>query len=452
MLSTPNWRPWPRMDAAARTHVGKVRTNNEDALLCKAEAGLFAVVDGMGGQESGEVAAAIAIATIARVAEQTGPSETLLARALVEARERVLAEGVKNPHHGNMGAVATAVRFEDNGRFIGVAHVGDTRLYRVDRRGVRVLTTDHVQAMPDQPHRQAVARDLGRKQMQDGWVESGRYAVGAGDLLILCSDGLHGPVEPKELETTLIAIHQRQVDADSAAQKLVALALARGGPDNVTVIVIRVGRFRRGRSVPRLTAALAIPLLLLMVGLASGTGVWGGLEKLSPAMPLLVDQDVVLKATEPTTLESGARTTVAAGRMLDIRGADLAGPNWTLHLEQGAHARVDRAVVRIDGELRIELEPGADLTFVDSRIRAGSLVLVASTPATAGASSAPPTVSFLGVISEIGGLSIEGQMTPTVNAVFGTGLEPLLAYPPEPPELGPPEPGPPEPAPPQPAP
>ena len=437
MLSTPNWRPWPRMDAAARTHAGKVRTNNEDALLCKPEAGLFAVVDGMGGEESGEVAAAIAVATIAQVAEQTGPSETLLARAFVEARERVLAEGVKNPLHGNMGAVATAVRFEDNGRFIGVAHVGDTRLYRVDRRGVRALTNDHVQTMPDQPHRQAVARDLGRKQMQDGWVESSRYAVGAGDLLILCSDGLYGPVEPKELEATLIAIHQRKMDSDSAAQKLVALALARGGPDNVTVIVIRVGRFRRGGRVPRLTAALAVPLLLLLIGLASVTGVWGGLGKRNPAMPLLVDRDVVLKATDTTTLSPGTRTNVAAGRMLDIRGADLVGPAWTLHLEQGAHARIDRSVVRIDGELRVELEQGADLTFVDTRINAGSLVLAAVTPGTTGPGGATPAVSFLGVISQIGGLSIEGQLTPTVNAVYGTGLEPLLAYPPTAPELAP---------------
>ncbi len=437
MLSTPNWRPWPRMDAAARTHAGKVRANNEDALLCKPEAGLFAVVDGMGGEESGEVAAAIAIATLAQVADQTGPSETLLARAFSEARERVLAEGVKNPLHGNMGAVATAVRFEDNGRFIGVAHVGDTRLYRVDKRGVRVLTTDHVQAMPDQPNRQAVARDLGRKQMQDGWVESSRYAVGMGDLLVLCSDGLYGPVEPKELESTLIAIQQRKMDADSAAQKLVALALARGGPDNVTVVVIRVGRFRRGRRVPRLTLAVAIPVLLLLIGLASVTGVWGGLDGLGRhpnVLPLAVDRDVVLKVTDATALGAGARTEVKPGVMFDVRGADLSGPAWTLHLDKGAHARIDRAVLRIDGDLHVELDDGSDVTFVDSRIQAGSLTITATGPR-------PPQVSFLGIIGTVGALSIDGQITPTVNAVYGTGFDPLAAYP-APPSGPPPGPNP----------
>lgn len=426
MLSTPNWRPWPRMDAAARTHAGKVRTNNEDALLCKAEAGVFAVVDGMGGEESGEVAAAITVATLAQVAEQTGPSETLLARAFHQARERILAEGAKNPLHGSMGAVATALRLEDSGRFIGVAHVGDTRLYRIDRRGVRILTTDHVQPIPDQPGRQAVARDLGRKQMEEGWVDSARHAVAYGDLLVLCSDGLHGPVEPKELESTLIAIHARKVDADSAAQKLVALALARGAPDNVTVVVIRVGRFRRGPRVPRLTVAVAIPLLLGMLALVSGVGLWGGLNgTLGPralALPVRVERDVTWKNTDPTVLTAGSRTEVAAGKLLDIRGANLAGPAWTLHLGPGAHARIDRAVVRIDGAFRIELEEGADVTLVDSRIEAGSFVL--SGPAVP--AGPPPRVSLLGLITTFGALSIEGKITPTLNATYGVGLEPLL--------------------------
>jgi protein phosphatase len=373
------------------------------------------------------VAAAIAVATIAQVAEQTGPSETLLARAFMEARERVLAEGVKNPLHGNMGAVATALRFEDNGRFIGVAHVGDTRLYRVDKRGVRALTTDHVQPLPDQPHRQAVARDLGRKQMQEGWVESSRYAVGMGDLLVLCSDGLYGPVEPTELETTLVAIHQRKMDADSAAQKLVALALARGGPDNVTVIVIRVGRFRRGRRVPRLTAALAMPVLLLLIGLASVTGIWGGLRKRPTTVPRLVDKDLTLKTAEATTLGPGAKTTIGAGRMLDIRGAEIHGASWTIHLEKGAHLRTDRVALGIDGDLRVELEPGADASFVDTHLVAGTLTLV-RLPGSQ--DDAPPRVSLLRVISQVGSLSVEGQLTPSAVEVYGAGLEPLSPAPP----------------------
>lgn len=431
MLSTPNWRPWRRMDAAARTHAGKVRTNNEDALLCKPEEGLFAVVDGMGGEESGEVAAAIAVATLASLVGQKGPSELLLTRAMTEARERILADGAKNPLRSSMGAVATALRFEDNGRHVGVAHVGDTRLYRVDRRGVRVLTTDHVQALPDQPTRQAVARDLGRKQMADGWVETGRFAVARGDLLVLCSDGLHGPVEPKELEAALVAIHARRVDADSAAQKLVALALARGGPDNVTVIVIRVGRFRRGPRVPRLTMALAIPVLVSLVALAMVTGIFGGsvvLGHRAPSLPNSVERDTFVKQTDPVVFAAGERTSVAEGRLLDIRGADLSGPAWTLHVAKGGHVRIDRSVVRITGVLRIELEDGADVTAVDSRIEAGSLSLVG--PVTA---STTPRVNLLGLITTIGSTAVEGQVKTNLSATYGSGLEVLTPAPPPPP-------------------
>lgn len=449
MLSTPNFpRPWRRIDAAARTHVGKVRANNEDALLCKPDAGVFAVIDGMGGEESGEVAAAIAVATLASVAANDGPaglpSETLLARALSEARDRILADGAQTPAHANMGAVATALRFEDNGRFIGVAHVGDTRLYRVDRRGVKVLTTDHVQPMPDNPERQAVARDLGRKQMPDGWVETGRHAVSPGDLLILCSDGLHGPVEAKELDATLVALHARKVDADTAAQKLVALALARGGPDNVTVVVIRVGRFRRGRRVPRLNMALAMPVLALLVTLAIAVGLWGdGKAKRAALLPVSVQRDTVFKNTDPLDIPLGTHTEVAPGRLLDVRGAQLTGADWTVHLGAGSHLRIDRSVVTLSGLLRVELEPGAEMTMVNSRVAASTLTLSGPNPPSAIAAR----IGLIGVVGHVGSVTREGELVVEATEVYGDGLISFLPEPtPEPvPELAPETPQPVEP-------
>ena len=445
MLSTPNFpRPWRRLDAAARTHVGKVRANNEDALLCKPEAGVFAVIDGMGGEESGEVAAAIAVATLANVAANDGPagqpSETLLARALSEARDRILADGARTPAHANMGAVATALRVEDNGRFIGVAHVGDTRLYRVDRRGVKVLTTDHVQPLPDNPERQAVARDLGRKQMPEGWVETGRHAVSPGDLLVLCSDGLHGPVEAKELEAALLSLHSRKVDADSAAQKLVALALARGGPDNVTVVVVRVGRFRRGRRVPRLNMALAMPVLALLVTLAIAVGLWGnGQAKRAAMLPVAVMRDTVFKNTDPIDIPLGTRTEIAEGRLLDVRGAQLTGVDWTLHLGAGSHLRIDRSVLTLSGLLRVELEPGAEMTLVNSRVAASTLTLSGPVPP----SETAAHIGLIGVVGHVGSVTREGSLVVEASEVYGDGLISFLPEPaPEPAHEPAPEPAP----------
>ena len=94
------------LDGAARTHPGKQRTTNEDALVCRPAAGLFAVVDGMGGEEAGEVAAAIAVAAIAEVPDLADlAGETVLSQAFHTARERILAEADSDPTKEGMGAV-----------------------------------------------------------------------------------------------------------------------------------------------------------------------------------------------------------------------------------------------------------------------------------------------------------------------------------------------------------
>jgi protein phosphatase len=168
------------IEAAARTHAGRVRTTNEDAWVSRPAAGLFAVVDGMGGEACGEVAAAIAVQALAEVPDLPGlAGETILAQAFTAARERILAAADEDPEKEGMGAVATAVRFDDGGGELSVAHVGDSRAYLVGVAGVRVLTHDHLAEGRPGTKRQ-VARDLGRRDLRGEWVETSRVRVAAG--------------------------------------------------------------------------------------------------------------------------------------------------------------------------------------------------------------------------------------------------------------------------------
>lgn len=359
------------LNAAARTHAGRVRPQNEDALVCRPEQGLFAVVDGMGGEAAGEVAAAIAAAAIAAVPdERRRPSETVLVEALRRAREQILAEQRARPEHGSMGAVATALRFEDDGRTVGVAHVGDTRLYLVSEGRARQLTEDHLAAGVG---KRPVARDLGRRELPDPWVATGRYRVRRGDLLVLCTDGLYDPVGDDALAGELVRHWQERTDADAVAAKLVALALARGGPDNVTVVAVRVGPFRRGRS-RRLGLLTSLGLFAVLLGLAAGVAAYrrgSGAETL----PARVTGVRELARVDRYALAPGAALEVAPGAALTLRGAALDGVDWTVRLGEGAVLTLDRSVVTLRSGWTVELGPGAELFVRDTRLEAGAVTV-----------------------------------------------------------------------------
>ncbi|MFZ5480572.1 MAG: PP2C family protein-serine/threonine phosphatase [Myxococcota bacterium] len=357
------------IDASARTHAGRVRAVNEDAAVCRPEHGLFAVIDGMGGEEAGEVAAAIAAAAIAEIPnERRLPSETVLAAAFREARRRILAHGDAEPQHRGMGAVATAVRFEDNGRAVGVAHVGDTRAWIVGPKGIRRLTRDHVADMGGP--KPAVARDLGRRELPDDWIDTGRHAIARGELLVLATDGLTDAVGEDETLAEIERLWRDKAHADAITARLVALALARGGPDNVTVVAARAGRFHRGRMTRRLGFAVSVALFLVMAGLAAVSLLRPAPVSQPAEVPARVTKTQEIASPAELPLVAGARTEVAAGQSLTLRGVRLAGPDWTVEVGDGAELRVVRSVVEVDGGWMVLLGPGAKLVVEDTRVRA----------------------------------------------------------------------------------
>ncbi len=355
-----------RASLNARTHRGG-RTNNEDAFVCRTDAGVLAVIDGMGGQAAGEVAAAIAATAIGEVPDTPGAAgETLLAQAFRDARARILAHAAAHPAHRGMGAAATAVRLEDDGRAVCVAHVGDTRGWHVSREGARAFTRDHIGAQPD--GRPALARDLGRADMPDPWVDTDRFAVAAGDLVVLASDGLHDVVPQTVLFETMQLARQQGRDAGRVAQALVDLARTHGTHDNVTVAVLRVGRWRRGRSARGLGKPLSFALFAVLAALAVGAALrdarWHHTGKAALA-------GRVSGTVERTNAELAVKDglVIAAGATLTLRGSALDGQDAHVTVEQGGTLVVRRGVLA-GGGLDVALGANATLRLEDVRVAA----------------------------------------------------------------------------------
>jgi len=286
--------------ARAATDMGLKRTNNEDSYGCwlpddaeerERRGLLLAVADGMGGVKGGEVASRITVETLMR-AYRDAPGADLaedLQNALVTANAMVHRESVQHPELSGMGTTCTAAVV--HGREVVVAHVGDSRAYLVRSNRIRQLTHDHSlvgqlvrdhqitaeQARTD-PRRNVVTRSVGIASEVDVDAERMSEPLRHGDVLILCTDGLHGLVSDEELSAAVT-----RHDPDQACDTLVELAKKRGGPDNITVILARAEtepesptfasgsaeRLARTRSTPGLTMLIVAGLMLLLLALGA---------------------------------------------------------------------------------------------------------------------------------------------------------------------------------------
>lgn len=227
---------------AARTDVGLVRGHNEDSFL--AQAPTFAVSDGMGGHAAGEVASAIAVATISEHAPVH--ADDLLLGAAVELANAAVIDGAETGQgKPGMGCTASVVSIEQNK--MAVAHVGDSRVYLLHNGALVRLTHDHsyVEELVDageitadearvHPSRSVITRALGSDP--DMYADHFTIDVSAGDRVLLCSDGLSSMIEDSQIEAIAVSSPTPQAAVDN----LVAAALQEGGHDNVTVVVVDV--------------------------------------------------------------------------------------------------------------------------------------------------------------------------------------------------------------------
>ena len=230
----------------AVTDVGRVRTNNEDSLLV--ESPLFAVADGVGGHAAGEVASAIAVATLKTVFGAE-PSRDGLADAVRRANEAIYDRAMEDPNLRGMGTTVTAVALveEEGDDVLAVVNVGDSRAYRMRDGELEQITDDHslVEEMVragrlsaeqafTHPQRNIVTRALGLQA--DVEVDCFGITPFEGDRFVLASDGLTDEVPDPEIASIL----RRVADPDEAARELVELAKTNGGRDNVTVVIVDV--------------------------------------------------------------------------------------------------------------------------------------------------------------------------------------------------------------------
>ncbi len=243
-----------RLLIGAKTDLGCVRENNEDkfefyipsssdALACKGA--LVAVADGMGGHAAGQVASELGLKTFIRsyFADDHADVENSLKMAVSEANEVVYGTAVI-PGRSGMGCTLTAAVIR--GKELYAAQVGDSRLYLFRDETLRQVTTDHswvaeqvlMGAMNEDeaelsPFRNVITRSLGNQPS----VEPDIFKLEAceGDKLLLCSDGLSGVVKREEMEQVIV----KNGPAESC-QILVDMALDRGGPDNITVLIAQI--------------------------------------------------------------------------------------------------------------------------------------------------------------------------------------------------------------------
>lgn len=235
----------PRVEFAAFSDAGPVRARNEDRWLAEPARGLFAVIDGMGGHAGGAEAAEIAAASLR---EATSPADGLML-----ANRRIYEAVQGSPALQGMGCVATAVTLDARG--LTVTHVGDTAAMLVTAAGAEVLTARHTRAgelqashvlADDEAAALGVSnqllRDVGGRLRDDhAWFDvSEPIPVEPGDLLFLCSDGVHGPLSHAELVGRLREARAASTPLDALARELVALAIERGGRDNATAVVVRL--------------------------------------------------------------------------------------------------------------------------------------------------------------------------------------------------------------------
>jgi PPM family protein phosphatase len=240
-------------EAAGGTDVGRLRRGNEDNLHLDGASGLFLVADGMGGHAAGEVASQLATQTLSEVLPRVlteSPDESAvhvaLRQSVLLAHNRILQRCDEDPRTRGMGTTLTCCVLTGEGR-CQVAHIGDSRLYRYRGNVLEQLTHDHtwVQQEVDAGRLEASAArkhplsHIVTRVLSDDVtpaVDIFTTEASAGDLLVLCTDGLYNMIADDEITEIL----RQGAHLSEQVQSLINTANRAGGADNITVVLVRI--------------------------------------------------------------------------------------------------------------------------------------------------------------------------------------------------------------------
>jgi protein phosphatase len=251
-----------RVETAGETSVGMKRNHNEDNYAILNDEDLFIVADGMGGHASGEVASQMAIDTMRdffratskdpeatwpyKMDKSRGYQENRLITGIKLANLRIFEAAQRNAGQRGMGTTMVSLLAVDDGVLVG--HVGDSRVYRLREGKLTQLTEDHSllndyikmkRLSPEEianfPHKNVIVRALGMKESVK--VDCFLDKPEVGDVYVLCTDGLSGPVTDDEIRDIMNA---NRHDLGNVSKGLIERANKNGGPDNITVILARV--------------------------------------------------------------------------------------------------------------------------------------------------------------------------------------------------------------------
>jgi PPM family protein phosphatase len=252
--------------ALGRTHVGRVRTNNEDSFCVDNDLGLFLVADGMGGHASGEVASRMAVEIIRETYQRSlnsrdaplvgkhDPALSMAANRLLSsirlANRAIFESSEKDPRYHGMGTTLVGLLSQED--HLIQFHVGDSRIYRLRSGEIQQVTEDHslvvqqlkLGLLTEEEARRSkaknvitraigVLKDVDVDLFVQEWIEDDTY--------LLCSDGLSDHVTPVDMQELLA-----HGELASSGDALIERALEKGGHDNITVVLVRLGRMRQG--------------------------------------------------------------------------------------------------------------------------------------------------------------------------------------------------------------
>jgi serine/threonine protein phosphatase PrpC len=249
-MVVPTGRQMIQWRSAALSDRGRLRQRNEDAFLLRPDARLAAVADGMGGHAAGDVASRLAIeqldsAFVLTTSQRAGAVGRRLVAAFEAANDALLEQAATTPALRGMGTTLTALCTLPDAPQVVIAHIGDSRAYRLRHRSLRQLTIDHTWVQqqvdagmltPQQARSHPWSSMLERVLGTPAVGPADTYVVDAepGDIFLLCSDGLTCMIDDFEIAALL----SRDLPLDTHAEQLVDAANLRGGRDNITVVLI----------------------------------------------------------------------------------------------------------------------------------------------------------------------------------------------------------------------